>query len=198
MRFFTSDQHYDHFNIIRYSGRPFRDVDEMREEMIRLHNEAVRPEDEVLHLGDFSMSEKAVPLVLPRLNGIHRLVVGNHDKCFAPKDRDRRVRGRYYRHGFRFVDERLDLEVGGFKVAVAHFPLRGGDETDLRHAEHRLRAEDLRGATALLHGHVHEKWRVRAFRGVPMVNVGVDVWDYAPVSEERLAETISSALNERG
>ena len=37
----------------------------------------VGPEDEVVHVGDFSLDEKRVPVILPRLHGRHVLVVGN-------------------------------------------------------------------------------------------------------------------------
>lgn len=38
----------------------------------------------------------------------------------------------------------------------------------------------------LLHGHVHERWRQRGRQ----INVGVDVWDYAPVSLEAIEGVI--------
>lgn len=50
---FTSDQHIGHKNIIAYSNRPFSNVDEMTEELVRRHNERVRPDDLVYQLGDF-------------------------------------------------------------------------------------------------------------------------------------------------
>ena len=82
MIFFTSDQHFDHLNVIKYCDRPFRDISHMNEELIRLHNETVAPEDIVYHLGDFSLNKRAPEQVLYRLNGEHHLAAaGNHDWC---------------------------------------------------------------------------------------------------------------------
>ena len=49
--FFTSDTHFHHANIIRFCDRPFRDVEEMDEILIRNWNEVVGPEDTIFHLG---------------------------------------------------------------------------------------------------------------------------------------------------
>ena len=71
---FTSDEHHWHANIIRYSKRPFSSIVEMTEELVRRHNAVVKAEDPVWHLGDFSMDERHVKVILPRLNGRHNLV----------------------------------------------------------------------------------------------------------------------------
>ena len=81
--FFTSDQHFGHANIIAYSGRPFRDVAHMTEELVARHNAVVTDADDVWHLGDFSLDERLVARVLSRLRGRHHLVAGNHDTCHS-------------------------------------------------------------------------------------------------------------------
>ena len=40
----------------------------------------------------------------------------------------------------------------------------------------------------LLHGHIREKWR----QSGRQINVGVDAWNFAPVSDETLSEMISA------
>ena len=47
MTYFTADQHFGHFNIIRLSHRPFASLDEMNEAMIAKWNAKVKPGDAV-------------------------------------------------------------------------------------------------------------------------------------------------------
>jgi calcineurin-like phosphoesterase family protein len=50
------------------------------------------------------------------------------------------------------------------------------------------------GTELILCGHVHDKWKSKMWKDTLMVNVGVDVWDYKPVS----LETIKSISNPKG
>jgi len=79
--FFTSDHHFGHANIIRYSQRPFADVEEMNESLITNWNAVVGENDVVYHLGDIFMTPLPVAKAIRRqLNGRIRLIRGNHDK----------------------------------------------------------------------------------------------------------------------
>lgn len=79
--FITSDTHWGHSNIIRYNNRPFRDVDEMDEELILRWNAKVPKNAVVYHLGDFAFaSPKKLYTILQRLHGRIRFFPGNHDK----------------------------------------------------------------------------------------------------------------------
>src|ERR1700744_1409385 len=78
--YFTSDTHFGHENIIRYSNRPFKDVEHMNEELVRRWNSRVGHTDIVYHLGDVALMKGADPdSILIRLNGIIHLCPGNHD-----------------------------------------------------------------------------------------------------------------------
>jgi len=74
----TSDSHFDHLNIIRFGGRPFKDVSHMNEELIKRWNAVVQPNDLVFHCGDVCWKADGVKH-LERLNGIVRYIPGNHD-----------------------------------------------------------------------------------------------------------------------
>jgi calcineurin-like phosphoesterase family protein len=82
MYFFISDEHYHHANIIKHCNRPFANVQEMNEELIRRHNEVVKLNDIVIHGGDFSWSNsrKFIEQFKTRLNGTHIFLKGSHDK----------------------------------------------------------------------------------------------------------------------
>ncbi len=176
---FTSDQHFGHRNIIAYSSRPFANLDEMHEALIARHNAVVAASDDVWHLGDFALDDRLVKVFLPRLNGRHFLVAGNHDKCHPCHSRWRREVDRYVQHGFAAIYTD-GTELAGF--VVNHLPYAASDENAREGRYPEFRPKD-RGRW-LLHGHVHELWKVRD----RMINVGVDQWDFAPVSLETLKD----------
>jgi calcineurin-like phosphoesterase family protein len=84
---FTSDSHFSHKNIIRFSNRPFKDENHMNEELIRAWNEVVDEDDDVYHLGDVSLSNdpEVTHKILQRLNGNIHLIKGNHEKSVLSK-----------------------------------------------------------------------------------------------------------------
>lgn len=66
---FTSDHHFGHANIIKYTERPFNSVGHMNASMIGSWNGVVAPDDTVYYLGDFAMQPHLVAEILPQLNG---------------------------------------------------------------------------------------------------------------------------------
>ena len=82
--FFTSDTHFGHKNIIKFCpwSRGFlSSVDEMNERLIKDWNDAVSPNDDVYHLGDFAfMGRSATKEMASALNGNIHFIIGNHDK----------------------------------------------------------------------------------------------------------------------
>ena len=52
MTYFTSDQHFGHFNIIRLCQRPFASLEEMDEIMLAKWNAKVKDSDRVFILGN--------------------------------------------------------------------------------------------------------------------------------------------------
>lgn len=127
--------------------------------MIRRWNEVVTPKDQVYHLGDFALAAKPVIAELvATLNGYKFLIRGNHDRSVkAMKE-----------CGFSEVWKYHILEppVVPIVVAMSHHP----------------RAITVPGGTISLCGHSHEKMKMK--EGV--LNVGVDVWDFRPVSLQQV------------
>ncbi len=82
--FLTADTHFGHQGVcefVREDGsplRPWNNSEEMDEELVKRWNETVRPNDKVYHLGDVTISKKAL-ITLGRLNGTKILIKGNHD-----------------------------------------------------------------------------------------------------------------------
>lgn len=156
--FFTSDHHFGHTNIIKHTNRPFKNANQMNERLIAEWNTIVRPDDVVYHLGDFAWGNNAerIGSFIKRLNGNKHLVLGNHDKL-KPFS--------YVEAGFLSVH--TSLEFNG--IYLAHDPavkvaLQKGDW--------------------LIHGHIHNLWKIEEDK--KLINVSVEVWDYKPVMYETL------------
>jgi len=78
MIWFTSDTHFDHQNILKYTNRPWASVEDMNEGLIANWNAVVQKGDVVYHLGDFAFRRHAY--FASRLNGHINLIEGSHDK----------------------------------------------------------------------------------------------------------------------
>lgn len=179
----TADLHLGHENIIRLCERPFANVDEMNAALIDRWNSTVTDRDVVYVLGDFAMGRIADTLPLAqRLHGMKILVPGNHDRCWGwrtnAKARD--WKARYAEAGFIVLGEVFRQRLGGVDFRLAHLPYSAVDDRDDQFADHRAENDGM----PLLHGHVHQHWKIRDRQ----VNVGVDVWDYAPVSIDTVLE----------
>jgi calcineurin-like phosphoesterase family protein len=186
---FTADTHFGHANIIRYCDRPFASVEAMRAGLVERWNAVVAPGDRVLVLGDFALGRIDETLaVLPELNGVKDLLVGNHDRPFDPDPRQRSIwTARYLEAGFRsVVHGTVGYRLGGVHpVLLGHLPYTGDSHGEDRYAQ--LRPADT--GLPIVHGHVHTSWH----RSGRQLNVGVDVNDYTPVSEEAVVATLTEA-----
>jgi calcineurin-like phosphoesterase family protein len=80
---FISDTHFGHKNILKYEAerRPFNSIEEHDEVLIQNWNSCVKKNDTIWHLGDVCFGANTLDRVIPRLNGVKRLVLGNHD-CY--------------------------------------------------------------------------------------------------------------------
>jgi calcineurin-like phosphoesterase family protein len=180
-----------------------KDVVLMNEGLVKNWNEVVKPEDTVYCLGDFSMAFRSVELYTRRLNGIKHLIMGNHDMCHPAHKKSRTPENqkiwiqKYLDNGWDTVVQHMTLDIPGVgTVNLSHLPYKnGGDSSEddegyeERHTRHRLDDD----GKILLHGHVHEKFLTRiTSKGTLMINVGVDVWNYRPVSEQEIIDVIKT------
>lgn len=198
-------------------NRPFETVDEMNTTIIEKWNERVDPGDTVWVLGNFGSGHVYDSIALASLlHGRKILVAGAHDQCFHgyEADRDRGALERWvavYREaGFSsVVTGKAMLKRTGRPVTIAlrhsfgeppvlsvrlsHFPLEGDSDPAQpdRYARYRPRSSTKPGSDPwLLHGHVGNAWTVNDRQ----VNVGVAVWDFAPVSSDTLLSVITDGM----
>lgn len=183
---FTSDTHFGHERINELANRPFTSVEEMNEAIIERWNAVVAPEDTVYHLGDVAMGKIADSLpLIGRLNGTKILVEGNHDRTFTDKGKKREPEWRQkYLEVFAAVRDNYAVMIEGREVMLSHFPYDGDSHDEDRFAGDRL----VDKGAALLHGHTHALAQVSHSKAKSLqIHVGVDAWEFAPVSEETVA-----------
>lgn len=177
MKYFTSDTHFGHANVIKYCNRPFASADEMNAVMLKNWNDTVKPDDTIYHLGDFAfLNVLAQRDLLKQLNGYKILILGNHDR------RPNKMK----EFGFNEVHPNLSMNVEDIPVRLCHYPYQSDTDMQYEQKFHTRRLVDEGGI--LIHGHVHDRWKVKG----RMVNVGVDVWNFKPVAEHELAEFLRS------
>ena len=183
---FTADQHFGHKNISAYCKRPFilGGIQEMNEVLVRRWNEVVSSEDTVYHLGDICMGDNPERMKhIPRLNGHKILYPGNHDSCWIGRSQSANKRQLYFDAGFEhIVPGEGFVKLGNYEVKMHHFPYIGDSHDEDRFNEFR----PFDDGDWLLHGHIHDKWKVNG----RMINIGVDVWDFYPVHESTLIDII--------
>lgn len=204
-RFFTSDQHFGHANILKYEaamrrdefGSAFRSVDKMDDYIVDQWNAHVAPDDIVYCLGDFCYKLQQTCDMLPFLNGEKILVCGNHDPFFenlnSTKVADRALaRELALQAGFSEVHLELAVEIKGIgRVLLSHFPYEPSNKEGLSQSSLRylINRPAVGKEKMLLHGHVHSQWLTHQEEGKPfMLNVGIDVWGMRPVYEDDIVD----------
>ena len=112
MIWFTSDLHLGHRAAINMCGRPFENVEEMNEILIRNFNSCVKKNDTVYILGDIShrMPILEVNQLVNKMNGRKILCKGNHDK-------------KYDATLFEGIYDFLEIAIHGVNVSLMHYPM---------------------------------------------------------------------------
>lgn len=179
-----SDPHFSHAGVCRFMRadgvtklRPWDNVDEMDEHLIKRFNETVGPKDKVYFLGDIVINRKALGAIIPRLNGDKVLIRGNHDifklEDYTPYFRD--VRAYHVMNG----------------MILSHIPIH---------------PDSLGRFGVNIHGHLHEKRVMKIGETISFGDgtltprvidsryhcVCVEQTDYAPILFEHVIKRIES------
>ena len=173
--YFTSDTHFGHANILRFSKRPFHSVPEMNEALCENWASVVTDRDHIYHLGDvvFGKNFKEVAAYIDmvrKLPGRKFLVPGNHDRKYLS------LLGWAFKE---ILPPLCELNVQPkdkirHTVILSHFPM-----TSWSKSHH--------GALQL-YGHLHG-----AFLGnQQQTDVGVDAWNYKPVDIDQILERLAT------
>jgi calcineurin-like phosphoesterase family protein len=115
----TSDTHAFHANIIKYSNRPFKDVDEMNTVMAQNINEALPSGGTLIHCGDWAFGDiKCAELFrgMLRYNIYITLILGNHD---IKRRKDSRFTNLFDR-----IYDLYETKLYGQNVVFCHYAMR--------------------------------------------------------------------------
>jgi len=178
-KFYTADWHLNSANVLNAYQRPFPNINYMNEVLISMCNLFAKSEDIVIHIGDLfcygqdrnEAGSKINPTeLLSKINPTFVNVEGNHDKNNKVKSI-----GKYIR-----------TTLGPFTdVSISHYP-----------STSQFAAGTFLPGDIHLCGHVHDKWKylVDAEHQVLNINMGIDVWNYKIVDEDRLISYIKKIL----
>ncbi|HEY4040701.1 MAG TPA: metallophosphoesterase family protein [Rhodopila sp.] len=156
---FTADTHFGHAGALALYRRPFASVAEMDAAMVARWNDAVRPEEDIWHLGDFALriSPAAADALLRKLHGRKHLVTGNNDPPAVTA-----------LSAWSSVQPYAELSVDSQRLVLCHYAFRTWSGM-------------AKGALNL-HGHSHGR-----LKALPrQTDVGVDCWDFRPVAMHQL------------
>lgn len=155
---FISDLHFGHKNMAERRG--FKNVEEHDKYIITQWNSVVNKRDTVWILGDITMQKSSNYYLLNELNGIKKIVLGNHDQP------------QHIPNLLKYVNKVCGIKSLSHKnyskVFLTHCPIH------LSELEYRVKYN--------IHGHVHEN----SINDNRYINVSCEVIDYKPKTIEEL------------
>jgi calcineurin-like phosphoesterase family protein len=211
VRYYIADLHFYHENLNQHMDcRGFESADAMNEYMIARWNSRVRKNDEVVILGDFSISPNGseVNRILERLQGKKFLIRGNHERYLESRKFDP--------GHFGWIEDYKELRDNKRKVVLSHYPIM------CYNGQYRVH-DSGEPITYMLYGHVHnsfDEWLINEYvnkvqasktvtrdssEAVPipcrMINCFCMFSDYVPLTLDewiRVDEARRSVLNGAG
>ncbi len=174
MNLYISDLHFGHRDIIGFDHRPFGDVEEMDQVLIKLWNDRVFEDDHVFIVGDLLCgSDKHASWYLSQMKGHKHLIIGNHDEGMLDDDR-----AMSYFESVDYMKTVVDVYEGRkIKVFLCHYPMVSwGKET---HGNWHI------------YGHIHSV-RLQPYEAMQTIshtlNAAACINNYTPVSFRELYE----------
>jgi calcineurin-like phosphoesterase family protein len=167
--FFTADQHFNHAEIIKHCKRPFSDVKTMNETIINNWNNLVSSEDTVYILGDFAWNN--YKYFIDALVGKKILITGSHDRI-------NRATLACFNEVYKGI---FVTSIEKTRFFLTHCPM--------------LTWEASNYGSVNLHGHSHGK--IPEIQNIRRMDVGVDVWEFKPVSLSLVLKIMNERMLEK-
>lgn len=119
MKYFTSDWHIGHENVIKFSDRPFKSIEAMNQTIIDMVLDTVKKGDEIFFLGDLGYSPEPLERLfknLPKRVNFN-WVIGNHDKKLLSYFKQKCNRIDFIQETVVKIDEEKQ------RVVMCHYPM---------------------------------------------------------------------------
>jgi calcineurin-like phosphoesterase family protein len=163
---FISDTHFGHDKILEYTKRPFKTIEEMNTILIKNWNTVVKPEDLVIHLGDFNFEKSKTESpsgstfqdIKKQLHGELILIKGSHDN----------------NNGCKAFINSMVIFYGGQHIFLTHNPKNANTRYNIN-----------------LTGHEHGRYgKIYKKENSLILDLSVDLWNYTPVSIGMILDVI--------
>ncbi|MDD5589191.1 MAG: metallophosphoesterase [Candidatus Nanoarchaeia archaeon] len=170
MIFFTGDLHLNHSNIITYANRPFEDVWDMNDTIIKQWNERVKENDTIFIVGDFGFrmkigdqTIKPIAFLDYSLNGNKILISGNHDN----------------RNNVSTIIESMVIKYGGEQIKLVHDPKYADKKYKFNFCCHTHKSP------------IFQKINMENEPESYIINVGMDLWNFYPITFNEIMHKFS-------
>ncbi len=166
MKYFSSDFHFSHEGVIKWSNRPFKNVDEMNETIVSNILSTLKSGDDLYFLGDLSWDNEYTKQFFDRIKHINfHWVLGNHEKGSD-----------FFRQRCRSMTSLKEVKIGDKSVTLCHYPMLTWNKSHYN--------------SYMLHGHhhinSHGTAELEARAPGKILNVNVEFHDYKPWSEDEI------------
>lgn len=170
--YFSGDWHLGHANIIRFDGRPFSNVEEMNETIMKNVMTQLQKGDNLYYVGDFALC-RDLRQVEGWMSTLHSsganlyFIKGNHDKKDTIK--------LYQKYGV-YLGEQKKIEVEGQEIVLNHYAMRVWDKSH--------------HGTWHLYGHSHHS--LKEDMNSLSFDIGINGWGYKLITMEQVEKKMST------
>jgi calcineurin-like phosphoesterase family protein len=176
MKWFSSDWHLGHDNVMKFSERPFENIDDMNEKIISNMLSVVNQGDELYFLGDLAWRVYALNKFFdrwPKRVNFH-WILGNHDKSWQS-----------FKNRCTSVSEMKKTHIGNNTVILCHYPMLTWDKSHYN--------------SWMLFGHHHRNSHgtieVEKLTTGKMLNINLEFNNFMPYSEDQIATIMAEKDN---
>ncbi len=174
MNYFISDTHLGHANVIDLCNRPFADVQEMDNTIIKNWNSVVKNSDTVYIVGDLVWKTSVAEHYLKQLKGKKVLIKGNHDsELYLTTE---------LKNYFELITNYLEITLEETCITLCHYPM-------IEWKNSRKTGTEKLGY--LIFGHIHNNIKPEYTHLLSLpnaLNAGADINNFTPVTLQQLIE----------